>query len=201
MPLMPVANVVSAPVSMYAVKKIRSGRYYLSDPWPISSTQSTEVLALNRLTLLPMTLATAAAIDRIGVEVTSAGTAGSIIRLGAFAGDPGASFTGNFTLLAEAATTVDGTSVAAQSVNISCTLPVGTSWLGLCNEVATCTVRNIQVVSNLAESGYFGLADMSFAHNATACFIGGSTGAFPSTITVTGVVTAVTLPKVGVRGA
>lgn len=91
-------------------------------------------------------------VDRIGAEVTSAGTAGAVVRLGirnaAVDGLPG-------TLLLDAGT-IDGTSATFQEITISQVLVPGIYWAVGCTQVAASTVRCISsglILPSLSNAG------------------------------------------------
>lgn len=101
-----------------------AGHYYA----PPVATRSTSVMSNNTMNAAGFYLPRAVRFDRIGAEVTGAGGAGSVIRLGMYADDgteqPGA--------LVVDAGTIDGTSVTAQQITINATVGPGIVWFVAC---------------------------------------------------------------------
>lgn len=112
----------------------RTGGYYYTFHGP----QTTLSVGLNQLSVLPIWFPAGLALDRIGIEVTTVGTAGAIFRLGIYNdtnGYPG-------TLLAEYGTVDCATAIGVQQLTISQTIPSsGWYWLGGAVQVATSTLR------------------------------------------------------------
>lgn len=122
---------------------IESGDYIDAD----SATIATVTPTVNTLRVAPIVVPSTLTIDRIGLEITVAGGAGSVVRLGLYKdstvhpGFPGA-------LSFEAGSTIDGTSVSYQEVTISKTLVAGLYWLAAVAQVGTApTVRSTQSYS------------------------------------------------------
>lgn len=162
------------PARMFGVAGLRSGKYYV----PGFSNFATLSMTVNRLYATPFWVPRRTAIDRIGLGVSGAGGAGSIIRLGVYQDiqDGVGGYPGD--LIFEAGSTVDGTSATAQEITVSQTLPAGIVWLAAVAQVGTSpTVR--------ALTGNQGFLIPSGAlpnnTNQTGVASSGVSGALPST--------------------
>jgi len=120
--------------------EMRSGRYYGMQS--IAGTTASQTL--NEQRWFPFFVPNSVTADRIGAEVTTAGSAGSVLRLGIYEHDyttdlPGA-------LLLDAGT-IDGTSATFQEITISQALTPGIYWFSSVAQVASLTARtgNIQM--------------------------------------------------------
>lgn len=138
---------------------------------------STGTRAEGNLELSPLLVMKAATIDRIGLEVTSSGTSGAVVRLGIYA----TSSTGVPGDLVVDAGTIDGTSATVQEITISEAVEPGLYWLGASIQggAATrpATRTNTTVYSNFVGENL--AADISLTHR--GCFIVSSvTGALPA---------------------
>ena len=133
------------------------------------------------LTAVPFWVPVAQAFDRIGTEVTVAGAASSVVRLGVYA-DNGSGLPG--ALLFEAGT-VAGDSTGAKEIKISRTLSAGLYWLGLVGQRGTPQVR---AVSNniLGGAGVSTLAVATGASPRPGYYMAGVSGALPPTWTMSG---------------
>lgn len=103
----------------------RTGGFYVTTP--TQGAPGSSALTNQRLCAAPIRIEQATTIDRIGLEVTGAGSAGSVIRLGIYAdagGYPG--------ILIHDAGTIDGTSATYQEKTIAFTLQPGVYWLAAC---------------------------------------------------------------------
>lgn len=100
---------------------VTSGKHYKPAMATLSTTTPSEAI----MQCIPLFIPKAATFDRIFAEVTGAGTAGAVVRLGIYAddgsGSPGA-------LIVDGGT-IDGTSATIQSVTISQALSAGWVWL------------------------------------------------------------------------
>jgi hypothetical protein len=125
-------TIVAARVSVgYATPvRTRGGSYYLP---PGSAGVQTVAVVDGRIVYVPIIVDTDTVIDQLGFEITIAGAAGSVIRLGVYSdngGQPGS-------LIAETTSTFDGTQVAGfYQQPITATLLAGTSWLAYKTEGA-----------------------------------------------------------------
>lgn len=112
----------------------RSGYYSLGTE---NQPQTTLALTVNRLVLTPFRVPVRRAFDRIGINVTTAATAasGGVLRMGLYAssgGIPGS-------LIVDAGT-ISSETAGGREVVISQTLDPGVYWIGVCAQVAACTV-------------------------------------------------------------
>lgn len=109
----------------------RSGYYYTTTG---VSSSATAAPPLNTMRCIALDVPYPMPIDRIGVEITSAGGAGSVVRLGVYKDDgtglPGA-------LLFDAGAGIDGTSTGGPAITVSQTLPQGRVWLAYVAQVGT----------------------------------------------------------------
>jgi len=109
-----------------------AGRYYSTN---VVGTSSGAASTANRLYLTPMYLPTARTVDRIGVNVTTAGATGAVARLGVYNAHPD---TGMPTTVLVDGGTVTVAAVGAAQVTVSATLH-GLVWLAVTSGVATYT--------------------------------------------------------------
>jgi hypothetical protein len=95
---------------------------------------------LNQLRCSPLIVPNHASIAKIGAEISTVGSAGSVIRLGIFANLDGGCYPGDLILDAG---TIDGTSQTVQDITLAALLelPPGLYWTGFASQVATCQVR------------------------------------------------------------
>ena len=125
---------VTALANAAAYGSILPSGYYIRTPGATVTTGSTST---GFLRTCPVFINRAVTVTRIGAEVTGAGTAGAVVRLGIYsstaAGLPG-------TLLLDAGT-IDGTSATYQEITISQALTPGLYWLTACTQVASSTLR------------------------------------------------------------
>lgn len=119
----------------------RSGYYYATAPHTALSTNSALGNGIGRFSpwFVPRTTAFAA----IGAEITSAGDAGSTLRLGIYA-DDGTGYPGALTLDAG---TIAGDSVAVQEVTVPFTLTPGLYWVGGVVQGVTTTQPTVRVIT------------------------------------------------------
>jgi hypothetical protein len=118
---------------------LRSGCYYS----PGFGNFSTQALTASRLYATPFFVPYRATLDRIGLNVSGAGGAGCVIRLGIYADitDAAGGYPGSLILDAG---TIDGTSATTQEITISQAVDAGVIWLCAVNQVGTAaTVRSI----------------------------------------------------------
>lgn len=145
------------------------------------NSRSTAALTLNELRLTPLIISETTTFDRIAAEVTTAGAAGSVVRLGVYA-DDGTGFPGALVLDAG---TINGTSVGAQALTISLTLDPGLYWIGAVAQTATATMRTFNPGG--LPYGLPSFVGASYAPNSfvVAYVQTGVTGALPSNFTTT----------------
>jgi hypothetical protein len=143
--------------------------------------RSTANLSVNQATAVPFWVGNLQRFDRIGCEVTVAGAASSVVRLGVYV-DNGSGLPGE--LVFEAGT-VAGGSTGAKEIKISKTLPAGLYWLVLVGQGGTPQVR---AVSNNILGGA-GVSTLALATGATprpGYYMTGVSGALPHTWTMSG---------------
>jgi len=100
-------------------------------PGPNSALTTTADL----LIVSPIFFSQAVTLDRIAARVNTAGSSGSVVRLGIY-GSTSTMFPG---ALALDAGTIDGTSATTQEINISITLPAGVYWIGAVSQGSPAT--------------------------------------------------------------
>jgi hypothetical protein len=156
--------------------RFTAGLYYGPE-----GARTTATLSLNQATAVPFWIGNLQPFDRIGCEITQAGAASSVVRLGVYAdnggGVPGA--------LVFQAGTVAGGSKGAKEIKISKTLPPGLYWLVLVGQGGTPQVR---AVSNNILGGA-GVSTLALATGATprpGYYMSGVSGALPATWTMSG---------------
>lgn len=174
----------------------RSGLYYGPGP---SSGNSTRALTNIRNWYVPIFIPRARAYDRIGIEVTVAGTTAAL-RFGIFlddaAGRPGAR-------LFDAGTVTPG-APGVSEITIAQTIPAGIVWGCIVQQgaAADSTVR--------ATGSFIGLYPGASAADGygqgntvgwTTSAGNGDAGAFPSTATLTGLLSTGTAPAIALRAA
>lgn len=106
--------------------------YHLYDSGSVSTFQ----FGVGSMVASPFPVDKSCTADRIGMSVTTGGSAGALVRLGIYAdanGRPGA--------LVLDAGTIDGTSATYQELTISAALSPGMYWLAAVCQVAFCTWR------------------------------------------------------------
>jgi len=175
-------SVEAGPAAGGIVGGFTSGHYYIATTPGGSSTSA--VLGVGTLRVTPVYIPTAVTITKLGAEVTSAGEAGSKVRLGIYA-DNGNGYPGS--LLLDAGT-INGDSATVQEITVSQALTPGLYWFGGAVQVVSTTqptVRTQGSVPNVPLAFTFG----STIPGAGASICGytqtGVTGAFPSTFTTT----------------
>lgn len=147
---------------------------------------------LNRMTYMPIWLPASSSVDRLGVEVTTVGAAGSVIRVGMYdddgGGRPGA-------LLVDAGT-VDATTTGAKELTVTQDLASGgVYWLAAVAQVATATLRS--ATGPLLPVGTDTLAAATAATPPVGFYENSISGALPASATPVTTTTAGYL--VGVR--
>ena len=148
---------------------VAAGEYITPPTSTNTSTRSNGTLHMT-----PLTLASAITIDRIAIEVTGAGTAGSVCRLGLYSDDggkPGA-------LLVDAGT-VDTTTTGVKEVTVSQVLSAGRVWLAAVQQGAPATLATVRTtlsslwIGNSSASNVLGTPG-------NGLLVTGVTGALPS---------------------
>ena len=173
-------------------------RYILPVAGNLVSTNG--ALGNGTLRLAPFVVDRPLKIDRIGAEITTAGEAGSTVRLGIYA-DNGNRYPGS--LLVDAGT-IDAATVGGQTLTITpLTLPPGVYWIGAVVQGAPTTQPTLRVATN-SWTPPFPLDMGQSAPSNGAVAIGYSMtgvsaalpGSFSSTLT-----TQTTIPRLWVRNA
>lgn len=172
-----------------------AGRYYTC-PAP---NVSTLLLTGDRLYLAPFPVGRTATLDRIGLEVTTVGTSGAVIRLGAYL----LNADGSATLLVDGGT-ISGTSATAQEKTISTAVSIGqTILLGAVSQGSPATPATVRALGGMTMPNGFSATSLAgIAANTFGGFtVNSVSGALPSTIALASMSTANTLPRMIVRAA
>lgn len=144
-------------------------------------------LGNQNLRLSPMLVPNLLTISQLGAEITVAGEAGSVLRLGVYTNTRNAGRPYPGSLLAEGATQVDGTSATVQEVVLTgnLTLQPGLYWCGGVVQAAPTTQPTVRIISL---AGILGLVSTG-APSAAGQLLGYSqsavSGALPATFTST----------------
>lgn len=163
------------------------GRYYFVPPSLTITTSN--ALQNGTIRLVPFMIPHQITITKIGSEITGAGEAGSVLRLGVYSdndGRPGA-------LLVDAGT-IDGTSTTVQEVTLAAPLTLGPAWYWAASVVQLAPTTQPTVrVANLAYGPSIDCRVQPVANYVNAGFssAGFSSGSLPGTITVTGGTTTI----------
>lgn len=156
----------------------RSGMYYLTTPHTATSTSATLGNGTGRFS--PWTVRRTMQFTRIGSEITSAGEAGSVLRLGIYA-DNGTGYPGALVLDAG---TIAGDSATVQEITISQILTPGLYWVGGVVQAAPSTQPTVRTIA-MDLTGLVPLTAGTIPaanHPAGVAFVGFSmTGALPAT--------------------
>jgi hypothetical protein len=153
-----------------------TGRYHA----PPSATVTTTIYASNGFSrALPVWFPRATAIDRIGIEVTLAGEAGSVIRLGAWASD---TTTGLPNALLYDFGTVPGDTTTWTPITVAVTLGPGVVWLSDSAQAAVTTRPTVRTISTYAFPHLAGGATHQTTAQNFALPFASTTGALPPTI-------------------
>lgn len=150
------------------------------------------------LRLAPWRVERAITIDRLAVEVTTAGEAGSVFRLGAYgdsSGYPGA-------LLVDGGTVAGDTTGAKEVTITALVLTPGLYWIGGAAQVAATTPPTMRCLSNYSPAVPIRLgSSLPATTGATQGYLQtGVSGALPSTFTAT-IAASSTMPRVLARVA
>jgi len=135
------ASGVAAYGSVHGVGSKTGVYYYL----PCNSTGTANTLGNGTARVFPVFFSSAVTLTRIGAEVTGAGEANSVVRLGIY-NDNGTGFPG--TVLLDAGT-IDGTSATIQEITISQAVPAGLFWMCAVVQAAPTTQPTLRVVSSV----------------------------------------------------
>lgn len=164
---------------------LASGRYYLTcSPQAVGTSAG---LGTGTMRLYPWYVPNPVTITVIGVEITTAGDAGSTVRLGLYA-DNGTGLPGQLILdsIANAVSgAVDGATVAVQSVTVAKTLPAGLYWVAAVVQNVTTTSPTVRTANGPITPYTYGSTAVP---GAGVGWIGytqsGVTAALPATCTV-----------------
>jgi hypothetical protein len=175
---------------------LASGSYYFTSSATAVNTSST--LANGTFRVAPWYVPNACTISRIGAEITSAGDAGSKLRIGIYS-DTGSCAPGS--LLLDAGT-IAGDSATVQEITVSQALTPGIYWVGAAVQLVTVTQPTARVLS--AAQGYLNLPLGTSAPSANQTMLGfsatGATAALPGSFNAT-VTTSSLTPRVFVKVA
>jgi hypothetical protein len=164
--------------------QLRSGCYHQLTPSPTVTTDNT--LGWNTLRVMPVIIPNRVTLSTLGLEVTAAGAAGAVLRIGIYA-DNGSNFPG--ALIADAGT-IDGTVVGvSEKTGLAVKLKPGLYWAGAVVQGGTSgtqptvrTLSNITALRTMLTNGTLpavgAIASQGFSY-------GGLTGALPATWTAT----------------
>lgn len=158
---------------------LTSGAYYFtSSPFAVS-TSSTQ--GVGSLKLMPWIVPNACTLSRMGAEVTSAGEAGSLVRLGLYA-DNGAGLPG---LLVLDAGTIAGDSNTVQEISITAPLQPGLYWAAAVVQNVSVTQPTMRICNSPAniQNIYTGTSIPSSSLGVGCLTKSGVTGALPGSIT------------------
>lgn len=151
--------------------------YWVRPPVAVTAV-ATGTVSIGFQRCLPIQISRTTTFDRIACEVTTGGSAGSLVRLGIRSptseGLPG-------TLLLDAGT-VDSTGTGILSITISQTLTPGLWWLVACSQVAEPTMR----ITSAITVGIPVLSSATTFQDAGVAYrdAGSVTGALPASFTV-----------------
>ena len=179
-------------VSTAAKVRWTAGYYYTSN----DNARSTFALTLDKLYLIPLDTPASASFDRIGVEVTTAGAAGALLRLGVYTANSGGLPT---TLLSDFGT-VDSATTGNKELTVSRALSDTTAWLAVACQVATCSVRTLgsapdrRIPTNSLANIFGGNALNALTYSSVS-------GALPSSLTAASLGYATQGPLIVVRAA
>lgn len=137
----------------------------------------------NTLRATPIYVVRRRTIDRIGIETTIDGEAGSKLRLGIFASVPGEMYPG--ALLVDAGQVAGDGGAAAKELTISQVVEPGWIWLGVCAQSAPTTRPTIRVLGNSSYMGLIGRSTVGNFASASGYEQTGVSGGFPLTFTTT----------------
>ena len=154
--------------------------------------RSTTTMAAGLLTFVPFWVGASTSFTRIGAEVTTAGAAGSLLRLGIYR-DNGNGLPGALTVDAG---TVDAATTGAKELTIAQTLAPGLYWLAALAEVGSPIVRTVSTVNltpvgagslvtatgSVAQSGHYKTGIAAGALPSPAGAFGGQTSAGPGLV-------------------
>ena len=151
--------------------------YWMSEPGALSTGAPSQ----NVVRYMPLDLPVGTALDRIGIEHTVAGGAGSVIRLGIY-NDDGYGQPGS--LLIDAGTLDATVAGAFQSLTIAVTTRTPRIHCAVAAQGSAST-PTLRFLAAPVRDPYFTTSNMTSAQN--MALTGAATGAFPATASVSGV--------------
>ena len=179
-------NATSAPPQ----HMFKSGSYYAARAY----ASTTGATVLDRINTSAFVVDEYVTIDRIGVEVTTVGAAGALVRLGIYS-DDGASYPGG--LLLDAGTVDSAASTGFKELVISQALPKGVYWLAAVSQSATCTLRLHSPVAQVGTSNALTVSQNILSGWQQT----GVSGALPATFSTTQNPSGGAVPRIIVRAA
>jgi hypothetical protein len=154
----------------------QTGRYYFTPNAAGVGTSNT--LGNGTLRLVPFWVPNAVTLDQLGAEITAAGAAGSVLRLGIYADDG----TGRPGALELDAGTIAGDAIAVATVDVDHALPAGVHWIGGAVQTGgaqptvRCLTNTMGIVPNVDAAALPTAGATSFGFQ-----MAGVAGALPST--------------------
>jgi hypothetical protein len=159
-----------------------SARFSKNSYYAPEGNRSTVTTVLNQMTAVPFFVSNTESFDRIGAEVTTVGTAGSVVRLGIYAdsgvGQPGA--------LVLDAGTIAGDVQAAAEITINVTLPAGLYWLAAVGQTIGTPIMRCLSATNTVPCGVATLAVATGASPQMGHRMAGVTAGLPNPFVVGG---------------
>lgn len=172
-----------------ALVEYRSQLYY-APPCSLATVQPSN----NLMEGLAMYFPRATPLDRIGIETTIDGEAGSKVRLGAYASIPGQTFPG--ALLFDAGQVAGDGGAGAKELVIAQTVGPGWVWLAAVCQSAPTTRPTLRGPGSTSYPGNVGRSAGGTFAAANGYTQAGVSGALPATFTTTPGVASVMLPYV-----
>lgn len=173
------------------------GSYFYMTSQGSGTASGAGALTNNSMRVAPMVIDAAMVLDRLAVDITTAGETGSTLRPGIYA-DSGAGVPGSLV--------VDGGAVAADTtgvkeVTVSVTLAAGIYWVGAVVQAAVTTVPLVRIVNNWTPRVLIraGTSLPGSASNVAGYTMAGVSGALPASFTI-GAASA-TIPRIIARVA
>ena len=168
---------------------LTTNRWMISGP---GNTGATFVLNSNVGYFSPLLVTKSITVKAIGVDITSGGSAGALVRLGIY-NDTGSGSPG--TVLLDAGTTA-ATGTGAVSIGISITLTPGLYWLVAAGQGAPATQPTLEAL--FGGNPYVAVTSLTDGGNIGGYQVAGISGALPGTPSVSD---ANPVAMIGVQGA
>lgn len=169
-----------------------SGYYYVA----ADGVRGTLTLSLNRLYLLPLDAPIGATIDRIGTEVSTAGAATAVLRLGLYAATTNGA---PVTLLSDFGT-VDATTTGGKELTVSRALGDTRVWAAVACQGAASTTRTV----GTGQDRRVPIASLAVAlgtNGQNGLYLDSVSGALPSSLTLSALSPATHCPWTIIRAA